>query len=88
MKFSELIEQARAWLQRQGRVSYRALKREFELDDEYLADLKSELVDAQRVAVDEDGKVHVWIGEGINGEKDKLGKGSSRSIIYSLQLVH
>ena len=30
-------------LQRQGRVSYRALKLRFELDDEYLEDLKAEL---------------------------------------------
>ncbi len=62
MKFSEVVEQVRAWLQRQGRVSYRALKREFDLDDEYLQDLKAELIDAQRVAVDEDGKVLVWVG--------------------------
>jgi len=27
-------------LQREGRTSYRALKRQFALDDEYLADLK------------------------------------------------
>jgi hypothetical protein len=62
MKFSEVVEQVRAWLQRQGRVSYRALRREFDLDDEYLQDLKAELIDAQRVASDEDGKVLVWVG--------------------------
>jgi hypothetical protein len=61
MKFSEVVEQVRAWLQRQGRVSYGALKREFDLDDEYLQDLKAELIDAQRVAADEDGKVLVWL---------------------------
>ncbi|MBM4259354.1 MAG: hypothetical protein FJ147_26075, partial [Deltaproteobacteria bacterium] len=63
MRFSQLVEQVRVWLQRQGRVSYRALKREFDLDDESLADLKAELIDAQRVARDEDGKVLVWAGE-------------------------
>ena len=62
MKFSEVVEQVRAWLQRQGRVSYRALKRELDLDDSYLQDLKAELIDAQRVALDEDGKVLVWVG--------------------------
>lgn len=46
MKFSELTAQVRACLQRQGRISYRALQREFELDDDYLADLKTELIDA------------------------------------------
>src|SRR6266540_6185657 len=65
MKFSEVVEQVRAWLQRQGRVSYRALKREFDLDDDYLQDLKAELIDAQRVAGDEDGKVLVWIGAAL-----------------------
>jgi class 3 adenylate cyclase len=62
MKFSELVEQVRAWLEREGRVSYRALKREFELDDEYLEDLKAELIEAKRLAADEDGKVLVWTG--------------------------
>jgi hypothetical protein len=62
MKFYEIVEQVRTLLQREGRVSYRVLKREFALDDEDLEDLKSELIDAKRVAVDEDGKVLVWIG--------------------------
>ena len=50
MKFSEVVAQTLAWLQRDERVSYRALKREFELDDEALEDLKVELIDVQRVA--------------------------------------
>jgi class 3 adenylate cyclase len=49
-------------LQRQGRVSYRALKRRFNLDDEYLEDLKAELIEAQQVATDEQGRVLVWRG--------------------------
>ena len=39
MKFSEIIKQAVALLQDSGRVSYRALKREFDLDDEALEEL-------------------------------------------------
>ena len=62
MKFSEMVDQAVEFLRRRERVSYRALQREFDLDDESLADLKVELIDAQRIAVDEDGKVLVWIG--------------------------
>ncbi len=57
MKFSEMVDQAVEFLRRRERVSYRALKREFDLDDESLEDLKVELIDAQRIAVDEDGKV-------------------------------
>jgi hypothetical protein len=36
MKFSELVDQAVEFLRRRARVSYRALKREFDLDDEAL----------------------------------------------------
>ena len=41
MKFYEIVKQVRTLLQREGRISYRALKREFALDDEYLEDLKA-----------------------------------------------
>jgi len=62
MKFYEVVEQVLDLLQREGRVSYRALKREFGLDDDYLEDLKAEIIDAKRLAMDEDGKVLVWAG--------------------------
>ena len=39
MTFDEILAQVLELLQRQGRVSYRALKRRFDLDDEYLEDL-------------------------------------------------
>ena len=63
MTFDELLAQVVELLQRQGRVSYGALKRRFALDDDYLQDLKDELIDAQRVAIDEDGKVLVWVSD-------------------------
>jgi len=53
MTFDEVLAQVLDLLQRQGRVSYGALKRRFALDDAYLDDLKAELIDAQRLAVDE-----------------------------------
>ena len=43
MTFYEVLEQVIALLQRHGRVTYRALKRQFELNDDYLDDLKAEL---------------------------------------------
>jgi class 3 adenylate cyclase/tetratricopeptide (TPR) repeat protein len=49
-------------LQRRGRVTYRMLKRQFDLDDEALDDLRLELIKGQRLAADEDGDVLVWIG--------------------------
>ncbi len=63
MTFDEILEQVIALLKRQGRVSYRALKRRFEIDDEYIEDLKEELIHALHVAADEDSRVLVWIGE-------------------------
>ena len=56
MRFSEIIDQASELLQRKGRLRYRSLKREFDLDDETLEDLRDELVKGQRLAVDEDGR--------------------------------
>ena len=40
MTFDAVLVQVLDLLQRQGRVSYRALKRRFDLDDAYLEDLK------------------------------------------------
>jgi class 3 adenylate cyclase/pimeloyl-ACP methyl ester carboxylesterase len=62
MTFEEILDQALAMLQRRGRVTYRTLKRQFHLDDNAVEDLKAELIEAQRVAVDENGKVLVWTG--------------------------
>ena len=49
MTFDEVLTQIIDLLKRQGRVSYRALKMRFNLDDEYLDVLKEELIDAQRI---------------------------------------
>ena len=68
MTFDDILTAVVDLLQREGRVAYRALKRRFSIDDEYIEDLKADLIDAKRLAVDEDGKVLVWIGKGINGE--------------------
>ena len=63
MTFDALLDQVIALLQRRRRLTYRALKRQFNLDDDYLADLKAELIQGQRLAVDEEGAVLVWTGE-------------------------
>ena len=63
MTFDEHLEQILMLLQRDGRVTYRALKRRLEIDDDYLADLTAEIIEAKRLAIDEDGRVLVWVGE-------------------------
>src|SRR6266436_8470363 len=62
MTFDDILAQVLALLQREQRVSYRALKRRFDLDDEYLEDLKDEMIKAKRLAMDEEGSVLVWTG--------------------------
>jgi class 3 adenylate cyclase len=62
MTFEEILDQAMAMLQRRGRVTYRALQLQFQLDDDQLTVLKDELLYAQQVTRDEDGRVLVWTG--------------------------
>src|SRR5215471_16208438 len=62
MTFEEILDQAMAMLQRRGRVTYRTLRLQFQLDEEQLEALKEALIDAERLAVDEQGRVLVWIG--------------------------
>ena len=59
MAFDEILDQAMALLRRRGRLTYRTLQRQFQLDDAALDDLKDELIYGQRVAADEDGRVLV-----------------------------
>src|SRR6516164_9837105 len=63
MTFEEILDQAIAMLQRRGRLTYGTLRLQFGLNDEQLAVLKEELIDAQRLAVDERGHVLVWTGD-------------------------
>ena len=62
MDFYDVLDQILDLLRQRGRVTYNALKRQFNLDDSYLADLKEELIYGQHLVVDEDGKVLVWSG--------------------------
>ena len=62
MTFYEVLEQVIALLQRHGRVTYRALKGQLDLNNDYVDDLKAEHIDARQLAADEGEKVLVWIG--------------------------
>ncbi len=61
MSFLDTVRQAKIYLAEQGRVSPRALKREFGLDDDVLDELVEELVEIQQVAV-RDGRALAWVG--------------------------
>jgi class 3 adenylate cyclase/tetratricopeptide (TPR) repeat protein len=60
MTFDEVLAQIIDLLKRQGRVSYPALKIRFSLDDNYLEAIKAEIIEAQQLATDENGRVLVW----------------------------
>jgi class 3 adenylate cyclase len=66
MTFEELLDQAIALLQRRGRLTYRALQLQFQLEEAHLEALKDELIYGQRLAVDEDGRVLVWTGAAVS----------------------
>src|SRR5262245_2123714 len=61
--FNEVLSQTIAMLQQHGRVSYRALKRQFALDDAFLENLKSALSEVQQRAIDQGGPMLVWTGD-------------------------
>jgi class 3 adenylate cyclase/tetratricopeptide (TPR) repeat protein len=58
--FNDILSQTIAMLQQHGRVSYRALKRQFAIDDDYLEDLKEAILFAHPQVVDEGGRGLVW----------------------------
>src|SRR4030095_2944456 len=63
MDYEELVAKVIELLQREKRVPYRILKRRFELDDDDIEDLKIDLIEAKRLAVDENDRILVWIGD-------------------------
>ena len=63
MDFVAVLDQVITLLRQRGRLTYRTLKRQFELDDAALEDLKEELIYGQRLAADEDERVLVWMGD-------------------------
>ncbi len=60
MDFYNVLDQVVHLLRQRQRVSYRALKRQFQLDDEFLKDLKVEIMRLQQLAVDHAGEMLVW----------------------------
>src|SRR5262245_31471730 len=63
MDFYAVLDQVIELLRSRGRVTYGALKLQFGLDNEQLEVLKDEIISAQRLARDEDGRILVWVGD-------------------------
>jgi hypothetical protein len=63
MDFYAVLDQVIKLLRSRGRVIYGALKLQFGLDNEQLEVLKDEIISAQRLARDEEGRILVWVGD-------------------------
>jgi len=72
VKFSEIVNNAVAMLRESGRVSYRALRLEFDLDKEQLDALKEELIEIRELAVEKDARMLVWTGGGRGTPEKRL----------------
>jgi class 3 adenylate cyclase/predicted ATPase len=66
LTFEEVVDQAIEMLQRRGQVTYRFLKRQFDLDEASLEDLKEEILYGNPQVVDDDRGL-VW-----NGDTDRI----------------
>src|SRR6202158_5776339 len=70
MSFFDTAARAKSYLREHGRVSLRALRHEFDLDEDALDELVEELVDVQQVAT-RDGKALAWIGAATPQVRDE-----------------
>src|SRR5215831_3471434 len=69
MTFDEILAQVITLLQRQGRVSYRAIKRRFDIDDDYIEDLKDEILYVHESEIEADERGFTWTGDMASGQE-------------------
>src|SRR5215510_7978618 len=83
MTFDDILKQVITLLKRQGRVSYGALKRRFDLDDAYLADLKGELLYVHEAEVEADERGFTWTGatEDLQGTTSRSNQAEPQSVV-------
>ena len=83
MTFDEILEQVITLLKRQGRVSYGALKRRFDLDDAYLEDLKGELLYVHEAEVEADERGFTWTGAtaDLQGTTSRSNQAEPQSVV-------
>lgn len=90
MNCDELFANVCAALRREQRISYRVLRRRFELSDDDLEDLKVELIEAKQLAVDEKDRILVWIGDAVpysNRPRCKMAQGNTAITFSDIQRV-
>ena len=72
MTFEEILNQAGEMLQRRGQVSCRTLKRQFDLDEDAIEDLKFELIEVKKIAIEKEPAILSWIGDTKNSKEQAL----------------
>src|SRR5262249_14492988 len=82
--FVTVVDQAIALLRQRGRLTYRTLQLQLQLDDAHLAALKDELIEGQRLAVDEAGRVLVWTGIPPAAEPDTRSQAETERHLYTV----
>jgi class 3 adenylate cyclase/predicted ATPase len=80
MDFYAILDQVIDLLKQRGRVSYRALKIQFHLDDESLEALKDELIEVHQYTRDQDGRMLVWIGEASTTPEPTIIQSTQREV--------
>ena len=63
MDFVAIVDQVITLMRQRGRMTYRTLQRQFQLDDDALHDLKDELLYARPEVRDDAGRGLVWTGD-------------------------
>jgi hypothetical protein len=63
MTFEEILDHPIVMLQGWGRLTYRTLQLQFQLDATHLEACKDEFINCRPLAVDEEGSVLVWTGD-------------------------
>jgi class 3 adenylate cyclase len=82
MAFYAVLDQVLALLRQRGRVSSRALKRPFDLDDAYLDALQVERLEVQPCAREPEGTMLVWTGQDASAAAPAPGQ-SQAPLVYT-----
>src|SRR5215510_2693938 len=85
MDFYDILDQVIALLKQRGRVSYRALKVQFHLDDEALEALKDELIEVYQLAREQDGRMLVWTGESSTTPESTIAQSAQQQVTPAIQ---
>ena len=80
MKFYEILFMTIGLLRHKKRISCRALKRQFDLDDAYLEDLKFELIHVEELAIEQDGEMLIWSDDTVEPPNTALSPSRPKSV--------